>query len=311
MSRPVRFLATLMGLSFLAPAAAGQPSRAMLGRWDVTVTGPQSRFPSWFELCDTGAGTAMRMVYVVGGVRDVPYCEIGDGTLRFVVPTWNDPYWRGPTFQGRFNGRFFTGTAQVGDQTLQWTAVRAPRLERRMPPRWGEPVALFDGVDLRHWVHRTEGHPPCWLVRDGTLEVHPPCDDLVSRERFTDFQLHAEFRVEPGGDSGVWLRGRYEIQIRDGVGAESPSGATGSIYRFLAPSADVARAAREWQDLDATLIGRRVTVALNGTTIIDDEEIPGITGGALDSDEGEPGPIMLQGTEGEVWFRNIVVTPVR
>jgi hypothetical protein len=311
MSRLVWFLLVLLSCPPLATAAERRPSHAMLGRWDVTVTGPQERFPFWFELYDTGAGTAMRLVYVNGGVRPVPSCEVGQGTLSFVVPTWNDPYWHGPTFRGRFNGRFFEGTAQVGDRTLRWTAVRAPRLERRDTPQWGAPVALFEGTDLEHWVHRTNGQPPCWLVRDGVLQVRPPCDDLISRERFIDFQLHAEFRVQPGGDSGIWLRGRYEIQIRDGRQLEDPSGATGSIYRFLAPATDAERPVREWQELDATLIGRRVTVVLNGTTIIDDEEIPGITGGALDSDEGAPGPIMLQGTEGEVWFRNLVVTPAR
>jgi len=200
---------------------------------------------------------------------------------------------------------------RIGGRTLPWTAVRSPRLERPAPTRWGAPVVLFDGTDLSAWAHRTADCGPCWLVSDGVLRVAPPCDDLVSRERFTDFRLHAEFRVQPGGDSGIWLRGRYEIQIRDGVGAEAPSGVTGSIYRFLAPSSDASRPVREWQELDATLVGRHVTVALNGTTIMDDQEIPGITGGALDSDEGAPGPIVLQGTEGEVWFRNVVVTPAR
>jgi hypothetical protein len=311
MSRFIRFLFVLLCLSLPALSVAGQPSRGMLGRWDATVAGPDGRFPLWFELYDTGAGTAMRLVYVLGGVRDVPGCEIVGRTLRFAVPTWNDPNWRGPTFEGDFNGRFFAGTARVGGQTLRWTAVRAPGLERRGTPRWGTPVALFDGTDLSAWTHRTADRGPCWLVGDGVLRVQPPCDDLVSRERFTDFRLHAGFRVQPGGDSGIWLRGRYEIQIRDGVGAEAPSGVTGSIYRFIAPSTDASRPAREWQELDAILVGRRVTVVLNGTTIIDDQEIPGITGGALDSDEAAPGPIVLQGTEGGVWFRDLVVTPAR
>ena len=85
----------------------------------------------------------------------------------------------------------------------------------------------------------------------------------------------------------------------------------GGIYGFLAPSVDVARAAGEWQTLDVELVGRRVTVALNGTTIVDGQEIPGITGGALDSDEGAPGPIMLQGDHGAVEFRNLTIAPAR
>jgi hypothetical protein len=298
-------------LALPTAAVARGSTDAMLGRWDVTVTGPHGRFPTWFELSRSGGSPEMRLVYVVGGVRRVEHFEISRGTLRFVIPPWNDPGWQGPVFEGRFNGNWFSGIAVTDVDTLRWTAVRAPRLERKSQPRWGEPVVLFDGHDLDHWQGRQPGQPPCWQVRDGAVAVQPPCNDLVSRQRFGDFKLHAEFLVRPGGDSGIWLRGRYEVQIRDGRGGEQPSGCTGGIYRFLGPSADVERPAGEWQAFDVTLVGRRVTVALNGTTVIEDQEIPGITGGALDSDEGAPGPIVLQGTEGEVWFRNVVVTPAR
>ena len=143
------------------------------------------------------------------------------------------------------------------------------------------------------------------------LSATPPCVDLATDATFGDFRLHAELRFPPGSNSGVYLRGRYEVQIQDDAGKALDSLRMGGIYGFIAPSVDAARAAGEWQTLDVELVGRRVTVVLNGTTIVDDEEIPGITGGALDSDEGAPGPIMLQGDHGAIEFRNLTIARPR
>jgi hypothetical protein len=112
-------------------------------------------------------------------------------------------------------------------------------------------------------------------------------------------------------NSGVYLRGRYEVQIQDDFGKEPESHRIGGIYGFITPSSNPAKKAGEWQTFDITLIGRKVTLVFNGVTVIDNAEIPGITGGALDSNEGEPGPIMLQGDHEKIYYRNIVIIPVR
>src|SRR5262249_24168363 len=126
-----------------------------------------------------------------------------------------------------------------------------------------------------------------------------------------DFRLHLEFNCSPGSNSGVYLRGRYEVQIEDDAKPGGPSERTGSIYGFLAPAASVSRAPGVWHAYDITLVGRQVTVELDGSLLIDEQEIAGITGGALDSHEGLPGPIVLQGGEqGRVAYRNIVLTPL-
>jgi hypothetical protein len=110
----------------------------------------------------------------------------------------------------------------------------------------------------------------------------------------------------------VYLRGRYEVQVEDSRGKEPNSHFLGGIYGFLTPNENVAGNPGEWQVYDITLVGRRVTVEANGKTIIYNQIIPGITGGALDSREGEPGPILLQGDHGPVEYRNITVsTPSR
>jgi hypothetical protein len=81
----------------------------------------------------------------------------------------------------------------------------------------------------------------------------------------------------------------------------------GAIYGFLAPSELVTLGPGAWNSFDITLIGRRVTIAVNGKTVITDQEIPGITGGALDSDEGAPGPLLLQGDHTAADFRNLLI----
>jgi hypothetical protein len=107
----------------------------------------------------------------------------------------------------------------------------------------------------------------------------------------------------------VYLRGRYEVQIIDGPTDEPASDLLGAVYGFLIPSAIVTNGPGAWDAFDITLVGRLVTIAVNGTTVISEQAIPGITGGALDSDEGAPGPILLQGDHGPIEFRNIVLTP--
>ena len=132
--------------------------------------------------------------------------------------------------------------------------------------------------------------------------------NLVTERKFTDFKLHVELRLPAGSNSGVYLRGRYEVQIADPSG-EPASDGLGAVYGFIAPSEDAGKSENEWQSLDITLVGRRITVVVNGKTVICDQEIPGITGGALDSDEAAPGPLLLQGDHGPVEFRNLILTP--
>jgi hypothetical protein len=109
----------------------------------------------------------------------------------------------------------------------------------------------------------------------------------------------------------LYLRGRYEVQIQDDMGKALDPLRIGGLYGYLTPTANAARAADEWQVYDITLIGRRITVILNGRTVIRDRVVPGITGGALDSNEGLPGPLMLQGDHGPISFRKITLTPAQ
>jgi len=193
--------------------------------------------------------------------------------------------------------------------THAFVGERAPSLTRMTPPVWGEPVAIFNGRDLDGWYAQKPNNQ--WIAENGILKSPKSGSNLITTQKFDDFKLHLEFRYPAGSNSGVYLRGRYELQIIDSKGLEPSSIYLGGIYGFLTPNENVAKSPGEWQTYDITLIGRRVTVEANGKTIICDQIIPGITGSALDSREGEPGPLLLQGDHGPVEFRNIIVTPAQ
>jgi hypothetical protein len=285
---------------------------AVIGRWDLTVHTPQGNYPSWVEIRRSGYTTLVgRFVGRFGSARPVGKVEYTDGRLHWTVP----PQWEKRkddlTFDGRLDGDALTGETTDDDgRRVTWTGRRAPELMRDRPPTWGEPVELFNGKDLSGWKARPPADKHGWVVRDGLLVNATPGTDLVSERRFTDFKLHAEFRYPKDSNSGIYLRGRYEVQIEDNYGIEPPdSHLIGGVYGFLTPSTNPSKRAGEWQSVDVELVGRVVTVVLNGERVIDRQAIPGITGGALDSDEGSPGPIMVQGDHGPIEFRRVVVVP--
>ena len=177
------------------------------------------------------------------------------------------------------------------------TGVRAPSLWRKDEPVWGEEIKLFNGTDLKGW--HTTG-PNQWIVENGIMKSPASGSNIISDQKFNDFKLHIEFRYPAGSNSGVYLRGRYEIQIVDSKGKSASRDYLGAVYGFIAPHEMLAKEAGEWQSFDITLVGRLITLAVNGKTVIFNQEIPGITGGALDSHEGEAGPIMMQGDHGPI-----------
>jgi hypothetical protein len=305
----------LLGLAALTAPAEDQPARrgppAILGRWDLTVHSAEGDYPSWLEVRRSGYRTLVgAFVGRFGSARPISRVEFENGRVRFAVP----PQWEERKddlrFEGRLEGDVLRGeTTDDQGRRVTWEGRRAPDLRRAGPPRWGEPVALFNGKDLAGWKPRSAAAKSGWGVSDGILVNAFGGTDLVSDRRFTDFKLHAEFRYPKGSNSGIYLRGRYEVQIEDDYGQEPDSHGIGGVYGFLTPSVNAAKRAGEWQEMDITLVGRVVTVELHGERIIDRQTIPGITGGALDGDEGAPGPILLQGDHGPIDFRKVTLTP--
>jgi Domain of Unknown Function (DUF1080) len=289
---------------------SSESAKAYLGRWDLTLKAPDREYPSWLELREENGQLKAQMVGRWGNARPLPSAELSNGHLKFVSPKEEENSKTDMVFEGTLDGKILSGTTNSPDGTWQWTGRRAPGLKRTGPPNWASPIPLFNGKDLTGWHQDKPGASPAWKVENGTLITPGNGPELINDSKFEDFKLHVEFNCGPESNSGVYLRGRYEVQIETDSVAEPPSHHTGGVYGFLAPTPELPRKPSEWQTYDITLIGRMVTVVQNGKTIIDNKEIPGITGGALDSHEELPGPIYLQGTEkGHVMFRSIVITP--
>jgi hypothetical protein len=251
-----------------------------------------------------------RFVGRFGSVRNITKIGYAGGTLSFDIPIQYEKNKSDLHFEGRLVGGTLEGTTVDQDgRTLTWTGVRAPELGPDKAVTWDAPVELFNGTDLTGWKPRTTARAGCWKVVEGALTATPPCVDLISERTFGDAKLHVEFKYPAKANSGLYLRGRYEVQLQDDAGKALDALRMGGVYGFIRPYTDAAGRADEWQAYDITLRGQRVTIVLNGKTIADNEVIPGITGGALDSNEGAPGPLMLQGDHGKVAFRKITLTP--
>ena len=253
------------------------------------------------------------MVGLTDHATELKKADFKDVEIDFLSPKGEEGFSDDMLFKGRLSGGRLVGTVSSPSGTSwHWTGRRAPTLKRSGLPKWGKPITLFNGKDLGGWRLSDVSHGANWTAEDGTLVHQGHGSELITTSKFEDFKLHLEFNCGPNSNSGVYLRGRYEVQIETDSAQEPPSHHTGGVYGFLDPTPELPRKAGLWQSFDITLIGRTVTVVQNGQTVIDHKEIPGITGGALDSHEELPGPIYLQGSEeGRVAFRNIVITPAQ
>jgi hypothetical protein len=285
---------------------------AFLGRWDLTLKAPDREYPSWLELRQEGSQWKAQMVSGWGNARPLPKVALSNGHLTLVSPKEEEERPDDMVFEGTLVGKMLSGTTTGPNGTAwQWTGLRAPVLKAKGSPRWGKPIPLFNGKDLTGWKMEATG-TTVWKVENGNLVSPGNGPELINNSKFEDFKLHVESNCSANSNSGVYLRGRYEVQIETDSTEEPPSHHMGGVYGFLAASPELPRKPGEWQSFDITLVGRWITVVQNSQTIIDNQEIPGITGGALDSHEELPGAIYLQGSEkGHVAYRSIVIIPAQ
>jgi len=289
---------------------AAEPS-ALIGRWDITVDVNGKPAPAWLEVKLSGVKTLVGyFVSTAGSARPVSEVKFANGTFSFEIP----PQWESGTANLVVEGNL-TETGIQGMMTdcngkkYSWKGVKAPYLKKTGAVTWSKAVSLFNGKDLSGWKTNGENQ---WVVKNGILTSPKAGSNLITEQKYRDFKLHVEFKYPKGGNSGVYLRGRYEVQIEDSKKDAHPSSVLfGGVYGFLTANEMVTLGPDVWQAYDITLVGRLVTVVANGKTIISNQEIPGITGGALDSNEGEPGPIYLQGDHMPIEYRKIVITPAK
>jgi hypothetical protein len=288
------------------------------GRWDITAhTQPRPR-AFWLEL--TGAGTPSASGYFVsayGGDRNkIDSISVKGGELVFSFnppPARDGKQNRTPVWRARISGGKLEGAFAVEGQTpTPFTGVRAPDIAEKDDGSWkeGTPIKLFNGRDLGGWKALNPSTPMKWSVVDGVLRNAPPTTDIISEQKFWNFALHVDFRIVEHSNSGIGLRGRYEIQILDDYGKEPNTHGAAALYSRVPPKVNASKKPGEWQSYDIRLVGRTLTVVHNGVKVLDKVEVEGLTAIANNADEAEPGPFIVQGDHSYVEIKSFVVTPL-
>jgi len=302
----MRKLVFLLSLASLA----GAQTNPFSGRWDLTVKASDATFPSWLEV----TGDKVRLVGRVASVKPGLEVKRTAEHLEFTSYEWFGKRVK-VTWALDSEGGKITGKATHEDGTVDSvTGVHAPDL-KRVVKNWSKPEPLFDGTDLKGWEPFTteagkspENH---YVAQNGELVNTAPGANIRTTRKFTDFKLHVEYNCPNDGNSGIYLRGRDEVQVAYEKSNDALHG-MGALYGFIAPSQALPEKPGQWETFDIMLVGRQLTVVRDGVTTIDNQEIPGITGGALDSDEAAPGPIYIQGDHtGGMKYRNITISTPR
>jgi len=300
--------AALLLASFLSLPAALPAAQPFAGRWDLTVTTPKDTYPSWMEVNGVGNEPVVRVVGRVASVHPATNVHLNGTRLTFTTQEWFDQL-TNVTWEFHASGGKITGTQKRADGVDgHIVGVPAPPLKHKEPAAWSKPQSLFNGKDLTGWApdDPSTNH---WAVENGELVNQAAGANIMTTRKFGDFKLHIEYNCPDGGNSGVYLRGRDEVQVEyEKAGENDEFHAMGSIYGFIAPAVEIPKQPGQWESYDVTEVGRTVTVMRDGHLTIDHKEIPGITGGAIDSHEGEPGPLLIQGDHtGGMKYRNITI----
>ncbi len=306
-------------LLLLASCLAFPADQDYNGRWDITAhTQPRPR-AWWLELSGVGSpGPSGKFVSAYAGdMNNIDSISVENGVLHFVIrrPGRGKAQPAEMVYTARLMGGKLEGSYVVEGQKnppLPWTGVRAPVIKEKDDGTWkeGKPIALFNGKDLTGWKGLVPGAEVKWTAQDAVLRNAPPTTDIISDRSFWNFTLHTDFRITEHSNSGIGLRGRYEIQILDDYGKPPNSHGAGALYSRIAPSINDRKHTVEWQSYDIRLVGRTLTVVHNGQKVLDKVEIEGLTAIANNADEGEPGPFIIQGDHSYVEIKSFVVTPL-
>jgi hypothetical protein len=312
-----KFLLLALAAAILPWVVGAQDAKPFLGRWDMIVTpATGTPYPQWIELTENNGKIEGRVQPRGGAWRPIEGAHFESGELMVVLSAAG----RGPAVNWQLtsvSADKLTGVEKRGDATgPALVGLRAPKLDRPMPKLWSDPQALFNGNDLTGWEPIGNVNNNKWIARDGELvndnpetpgQRSPGAANIKTTSKFQDFKLHIEVNCPEGGNSGIYLRGRYEVQVGT-EGGTQPSHEMGAIYSHYPPPAGAENGLGKWTSFDITFVGRRVTVLRDGKMYHNNVEIPGPTGGALDSNEAEPGPFFLQGDHhGVIRYRNITI----
>lgn len=333
----------LVGALLLAAAMPhAQAKNPFLGQWNITGQGADSAIVYWLELKEEGG--KLTSLFLNRTSHPIPLTAVrivGDELIFRVSGTEAAP--TGPEYHAKvINGKLVGSHTTVPPapragapapatpftpRTINWVGVRPPVFpagNANGKHEYGAPIVLYDesmkdkDPATLFDVQNTR-NPINWSIQDGLLTNKVPGgNNLISKQKFNDFKALIEYKLEPKtektvvANSGLYLRGRYEIQILDDVNDTTTEKylTQAAVYGRTAPSKLASKPAGEWQSMEAIIVGNHVTVTLNGQRVQDNTVIGGVTGGALDNDELAPGPVMVQGDHGQIWVRKLVVTPI-
>jgi 3-keto-disaccharide hydrolase len=305
-----KLLAGMALVCSLAGSAFSQSnSSPLIGKWDFNIATSEGQRAAWLGISDKGGSLDVWFQPTGGHVVEVKDFKVEGSQLTVTVSPASGSHpatvWQLTAANGKL-----TGHQKQGDKSTPLIGLRAPELDRKAPTAWTQPAPLFNGKDLTGWEPIGDTANNHWTVKDGLLVNEAHGANLRTTRTFTDFKVHFEVNCPQAANSGFYLRGRYEVQMEYEPGNTEPAERSmGSVYGRLAPSQMLPRTPGKWESFDVTLVGRTVTVVRNGVTVIDHKQIEGITGGALDANEGQPGPFYIQGDHtGGLKFRNITVS---
>jgi hypothetical protein len=294
--------------------------KPFLGKWNMTGTGEQKDVVYWLEVSEANGALKGRFLNRASSPYDLPNIKVDNGELVFSNAQKEgappSPVWRGRIADGRLVGTTTIARTDPAQppQVINWVGIRPPvwpNVDANGRHSYGPAVVLFDGKTMDAWGVQHKQNPVNWSVADGVMaSAEKQGNNLVSKQLFKDFKIEAEYAIAQGSNGGIYVRGRYELQLLDDAGQPITPQSHMAIYGRTPPMVNASRKAGEWQQMEAIVVGNRVTVVLNGQKVQDNAVIEGITGGALDANETENGPIMLQGDHGKVMFRRVVVTPI-
>lgn len=321
------FLLATLGFTTLAQAA----ENPFMGRWALTLQGDRA---GWLGVEEKGGALSSSVLWGGGSVLPTDGTKIeGDSLIVTRLSNAKRKDKEGKeitekvteTLTVKVSGDSLTGStvkAKADGKTFgqaEFTGKRIPAIPATpdlSKVKFGEPINLFNGKDLSGWRLIKADDLNGWGVEDGALinrvvkEPGKHFGNLRTDAEFEDFNLKLEVRTQENSNSGIYLRGIYEVQVMESFGRPLDSHHMGALYSRITPSVAAEKAIGEWQTMDITLVDRHLTVILNGKTIIDNQPVLGCTGGALTSDESKPGPLFLQGDHTNVDFRNMVLRPV-
>jgi hypothetical protein len=328
----MRLTSTVSALALAAVVAtAAAQQNPYLGRWNITGTGDAAANVYWLEVTEQPDGSLTGMfLNRVGNPVRLGVVKVENGELVFRTGSVERP--SGPEYRAKIENGKLVGRHSMtvrgrrgGDPTatppaptervINWVGVRPPvwpAANANGRHTYGTPVSLIDGASFDAWGVQNPNRPMRWTIVDGVMTNEEGANNLVSKATFGDFKIEAEYKLAEGSNSGIYLRGRYELQLLDDATATSGRPDLGhmAIYGRTPPSMKASKPAGEWQTMEAIVVANRVTVTLNGQRVHDNAVIEGITGGALDNNEAAPGPILVQGDHKPVWIRKLVVTPI-